>query len=54
MSSREDKPLSEFDLEIQNLLNMHEDNENAVFEDMEMQQRHEGVQRETSRIESDW
>ena len=31
---------------------MHEDNENAVFEDMEMQQRHEGVQRETSRMKA--
>lgn len=53
MSSHEDKPLSEFGLgEIQDLLNMHEDNENAVFEDMEMQQRHEGVQRESSRMKA--
>lgn len=53
MSSREDKPLSEFDLgEIQDLLNMHEDNENAVFEDIDMQERHEGVQRETSRMKA--
>ena len=53
MSNREDKPLSDLDLgEIQDILNMHEDNEDAVFEDIEIQQRHDEVQREDSRIKA--
>lgn len=53
MNSREDNHVSEYSLDdIQEILNMHEDNEDKVFDDIEMQERHEGVQRETSRMKA--